>query len=76
MLTNLRPNRLRDMADLEPQKRFRIPRSVRVDDKGHMYVADHGSFRVQVYQKEAVALEPHQIADLSGRRRWRPRSII
>ena len=63
MSTNLKPNRLREMADLEPQKRFRNPRSVRVDDKGRMYVADNGSFRVQVYQKEAVRLEPHQIAD-------------
>ena len=63
MLTNARPNRLRDMADLEPQKRFRNPRSVRVDDKWRMYVPDYESFRVQVYQKEAVPLEPHQIAE-------------
>ena len=62
MLTNALPNRLRDMADLEPQKRFRNPRSVRVDDNGRMYVSDYGSFRVQVYQKETVHLEPHQFA--------------
>ena len=63
MLTNAKPNRLRDMADLEPQKRFQNPRSIRVDDQGRMYVPDYGSFRVQVYQKEAVRLEPHQIAE-------------
>ena len=63
MMTNARPNRLREMSDLEPQKRFRNPRSVRVDSQGRMYVPDFGSFRVQVYQKEAVVLEPHQMAD-------------
>ena len=63
MLTNATPNRLREMSDLEPQKRFRNPRSVRVDGQGRMYVPDFGSFRVQVYQKEAVPLEPHQISD-------------
>ena len=63
MLTNALPNRLRDMADLEPQKRFRNPRSVLVDANGRMYVPDYGSFRVQVYQKETVHLEPHQFAD-------------
>lgn len=61
MLTNARPNRLRDMACLEPQKLLRSPRSVRVDDQGRMYVPDYGSYRVQVYQKEAIPLGPHQI---------------
>ncbi|HLH74964.1 MAG TPA: 6-bladed beta-propeller [Chloroflexota bacterium] len=61
MLTNARPNRLRDMANLEPQKLFRKPKSVRVDNEGRMFVADYGSYRVQVYQKEAIALEPDQI---------------
>ena len=62
MLTNSRPNRLRDMADLEPQKRLREPRSVRVDGQGRMYVPDFMSFRVQVYQKEVVRLTPDQMA--------------
>jgi DNA-binding beta-propeller fold protein YncE len=62
MLTNARPNRLREMTNLEPQKRLRGPRSVRVDAQGRMYVADYGSYRVQVYQKEAIALEPDQIS--------------
>jgi DNA-binding beta-propeller fold protein YncE len=61
MLTNARPNRLRDMANLEPQKRFRSPKSVRVDDQGRMYVPDYGAYRVQIYQKEVVALRPDQI---------------
>jgi hypothetical protein len=62
MLTNSYPNRLREMANLEPEKLFRTPRSVRVDDKGRMYVADFGKYRVQVYQKEAIRLDEHQMA--------------
>ncbi len=61
MLTNARPNRLREMANLELLKRFRSPKSVRVDGQGRMYVADYGSYRVQIYQKEAIPLEPDQI---------------
>lgn len=61
MLTNARPNRLREMANLEPQKRLRSPKSVRVDDQGRMYVADYWSYRVQVYQKEAIPLGPDLI---------------
>ena len=62
MMTNSRPLRLREMADLEPQKRLRSPRSVRVDAQGRMFVPDFASFRVQVYQKEAVPLTEQQIA--------------
>ena len=54
--------RLRDMANLEPQKRFKGPRSVRVTDRGEMFVPDYGSYRVQVYQKEAIPLTDAQIA--------------
>jgi sugar lactone lactonase YvrE len=61
MLTNARPNRLREMANLELQKRFRSPKSVRVDGQGRMYVTDYGSYRVQIYQKEVIRLEPDQI---------------
>ena len=61
MMTNAKPNRIREMSKLEPQKRLRRPKSVRVDDQGHMYVPDYVSFRVQVYQKEAIPLDPHQI---------------
>ena len=62
MLTNAYPNRLRDMADLEKEKRLRTPRSVRVDDEGRMYVADYKSYRVQVYQNEAIPLNELQIS--------------
>ena len=62
LMTNLQSLRLRQMSDLEPQKRLRDPRSVRVDGRGRMFVADYGSFRVQVYQKEAIPLTAEQIA--------------
>ena len=62
MLTNAYPNRLREMADLEPQKRLRSPRAVTVDDDGRMFIPDFASFRVQVYQKEAIPLAEGQIS--------------
>lgn len=61
ILANPKPLRLREMADLEPQKRFHGPVSVRVDSLGQMYVADCGPHRIQIYQKDAMLLEPHQI---------------
>jgi DNA-binding beta-propeller fold protein YncE len=61
VLANLKPLRLREMACLEPQKRFQGPVSVRVDGEGRMYVADCGPHRIQVYQKDAIALQPDQI---------------
>ena len=62
MLTNAGSNRLRDMSDLEIQKRFRDPRSVRIDDKGRMYVPDYRSFRIQIYQNEVIPLDETQYA--------------
>jgi sugar lactone lactonase YvrE len=62
VLSNGRTLRLREMAsDLEAQKRFRNPRSVRLDDQARMYVPDFGSFRIQIYQKEAVPLAEGEI---------------
>ena len=61
MLTNAYPNRLRDMADLEVQKRLRAPKNVRVSD-GFMFVPDYRSYRVQVYKNEAIPLDQHQIS--------------
>ena len=61
LMANARVLRLREMADLERQKRLRNPRSVRFDGQGRMYVPDFGAFRVQVYQKEVIHLEPGQI---------------
>ena len=62
MLANARPMRLRAMADLDQTKLLRGPRAVRVDDRFRMYVPDYGTYRVQVYQKEAVPLEEGQIS--------------
>ncbi|MDA1258825.1 MAG: NHL repeat-containing protein, partial [Chloroflexi bacterium] len=62
MMTNASPNRLRDMANLEPQRLLRRPKAVVVDDDGLMYVADTDSYRIQVYQKEVIPLGPTQIA--------------
>ena len=63
LVNNAVPLRLRDMADLEPQKRFKSPKAVRFDDKtGCMYVADTESYRVQSYRKDVVRLNEDQIA--------------
>ena len=62
MLTNASPNRMRDMADLEPQKYLRRPKSVAVDQNGLMFIPDNGSYRVQVYRKEAIPLTPQELA--------------
>ena len=61
MLTNAGPNRMRDMANLEPEKYLRRPQSVVVNDDGLMFVPDNGSFRVQVYQKQAIPLTEHEL---------------
>ncbi|MDP7627954.1 MAG: NHL repeat-containing protein [SAR202 cluster bacterium] len=62
MLTNAGSNRLRDMADLEVQKRLRNPRSVAIDEKGRLYIPDYRSFRVQIYQNEVIPLDETQFA--------------
>ena len=56
VLANPKVLRLRDMTTLEQQKRFRAPASVRVDGDGHLFVADYGCHRIQVYRKEAYPL--------------------
>ena len=61
LLANARVMRLREMARLEEQKLLRRPRSVTVGDDGMMYVPDTGSYRVQIYRKEAVPLQEGQI---------------
>ncbi len=62
MMANAIPNRLREMADLEPQERFRSPKSVKIDRQFRMYVVDYGSYRIQVYQKDFIPLSPDQFA--------------
>ena len=61
MMSNGKPNRLREMSVLEPQKRLRSPRSVELDSEGRMFIPDYMSFRVQVYQKEVIPLGPSGI---------------
>ena len=62
LLPNAYPLRLREMASLGPQKRFKAPVTMRVDDAGRLYVCDYGCHRIQIYQKESYRLEPEQIA--------------
>ena len=61
LLPNAKPLRLREMAQLEPQKRFKAPISTTVDADGRLYVADYGCHRIQIYQKEAYRLEPENL---------------
>ncbi len=61
MLSNAREMRLREMSNLEREKRFRSPRSVRVDAEGRMFVADYHCSRIQIYQKDAIPLDESQI---------------
>lgn len=62
MMTNGSPNRMRDMADLEPQKYLRQPKSVAVSEDGLMFVPDFGAYRVQVYRKEVIPLTPQELS--------------
>ena len=62
MLTNAVPNRLREMGRLETEKFLRRPRSVRIDDEFRLFIPDYESYRVQIYQKDAIPLERGQFA--------------
>lgn len=62
LMSNPGPLRQRESTELEIQKRFRGPVSVRIDDNYNMYVPDYGSSRVQIYKKEAYPLGPDEIA--------------
>lgn len=61
MLSNAREMRLREMSNMEEERKFRSPRSVRVDNEGRMFVADYHCSRIQIYQKDAVPLDESQI---------------
>ena len=62
MLSNARELRMREMSNAPDQeKRFRSPRSVRVDSEGRMFVTDYYCSRVQIYQKDAIPLDESQI---------------
>jgi DNA-binding beta-propeller fold protein YncE len=59
--TNAKVLRLRETTTLGPSKRLRGPAAVQVDAEGHLYIADYGSHRIQVYRKEAYPLRPEEL---------------
>ena len=62
LLTNPDALRLRDnVVNLDKEKRFYNPTSVKVDDQGRVYIVDTGRFRIQIYQKLWRILEPHEV---------------
>jgi DNA-binding beta-propeller fold protein YncE len=62
MMTNAMPNRLREMGKLEEEKYLRRPRSVRVDDQFRLFIPDYESYRVQIYEKDAIPLDEETMA--------------
>ena len=50
-------------GDLEQEKRLRRPRSVRIDSEFRLFIPDYESYRVQIYQKEAIELDRTQYAE-------------
>ena len=40
------------VRDLTPQRKFRDPRAVKVDEQGRVVVVDTGANRLQIYQKD------------------------
>ncbi len=62
MMTNAMPNRLREMGKLEEEKYLRRPRSVRVDDQFRLFIPDYESYRVQIYEKDAIPLDKETMA--------------
>ena len=63
MMTKAMPNRLREMGKLEQEKYLRRPRSVRVDQELRLFVADYESYRIQIYQKDAIPLDEGTLAE-------------
>ena len=62
LLANPDALRFRDnVINLDVEKRFVAPNSVKVDANGLVYIADTGRYRIQVYRNPAVALSPDQI---------------
>ncbi|MBI4306269.1 MAG: hypothetical protein HY678_08110 [Chloroflexi bacterium] len=54
--------RLRDnVENLDREKRLKSPTSVRVDNKGRVYIADTGRYRVQIYRKWCRVLKPDEV---------------
>ncbi len=62
LLANPDMLRMRDnVPSMEPEKRFKKPTSVAVGPDDRVYMVDSGRFRVQVYQKQCIALDPDQV---------------
>ncbi len=62
MLTNAMSNRLREMGRLEEEKYLRRPRSVRIDEEFRLFIPDYESYRIQIYQKDAIELDRTQFS--------------
>ena len=62
MMTNAMSNRLREMGRIEQEKYLRRPRSVRIDSRFRLFIPDYESYRVQIYQKDAIELDRTQFA--------------
>jgi len=62
MMTNAMPNRLREMGRIQQEIYLRRPRSVRIDQEFRLFVADYESYRIQVYQKDAIPLDQETMA--------------
>lgn len=62
VLTNLDMVRMRDnISDLDREKRLKAPVSVKVDNKGRVYIVDSGRYRIQVYRKWCRVLTPDEV---------------
>lgn len=59
--SNAKVLRLRETTPLGPSKRLRAPSAVQVNSDGFLFIADHGSHRIQVYKKEAYPLQPDDL---------------
>ena len=54
---------LRDIPSLICFGSLRRPRSVRIDSEFRLFIPDYESYRVQIYQKEAIELDRTQYAE-------------
>ena len=51
-----------DVGKLQEETYLRRPRSVRVDKEFRLFVADYESYRIQIYQKDAIPLDQETMA--------------
>ena len=63
MMSNPRPNRIREMAKLEEEKYLRRPRSVRIDKEFRLFIPDYRSYRVQIYMKDFIPLDETEMSE-------------